>query len=168
MAVAVRLAVLLLAVAVLHVGVAAAQSGGCQCDGPPCLEVPQRTPTGFECIKVPRSDCPCCLVCGHQEGEQCDDLSQPCDLSSRLFCNTTSGLCQKKRSPVRLTTGSYTNRGTPLMTKPAKADVRALTPAILFVNPSIVPQVSSEEDSWQVIHYVKKDPHLNIKTNAVF
>ena len=98
MAMAVRLAVLLLAVAVLHVGVAAAQSGGCQCDGPPCLEVPQRTPTGSECIKVPRPDCPCCLVCGHQEGEQCDDLSQPCDLSSRLFCNTTSGLCQKGKT----------------------------------------------------------------------
>ena len=95
---AVRLAVLLLAVAVLHVGVATAQSGGCQCDGPPCLEVPQRTPTGSECIKVPRPDCPCCLVCGHQEGEQCDDLSQPCDLSSRLFCNTTSGLCQKGKT----------------------------------------------------------------------
>ena len=98
MAVAMRLAVLLLAVAVLHVGVAAAQSGGCQCDGPPCLEVPQRTPTGSECIKVPRPDCPCCLVCGHQEREQCDDLSQPCDLSSRLFCNTTSGLCQKGKT----------------------------------------------------------------------
>ena len=98
MAMAVRLAVLLLAVAVLHVGVAAAQSGGCQCDGPPCLEAPQRTPTGSECIKVPRPDCPCCLVCGHQEGELCDDLSQPCDLSSRLFCNTTSGLCQKGKT----------------------------------------------------------------------
>ena len=51
----------------------------------------------------------------------------------------------QKRSPVHLTMGSYTNRETPLMTKPAKADVLALTPAILFVNPSIVPQVSSEE-----------------------
>ena len=93
-----QMAVLLLAVAVLHIGVAAAQLGGCQCDGPPCLEAPQRTPTGSECIKVPRPDCPCCLVCGHQEGEQCDDLSQPCDLSSRLFCNTTSGLCQKGKT----------------------------------------------------------------------
>ena len=53
----------------------------------------------------------------------------------------------QKRSPVRLTTGSYTNRGTPLMTKPAKAGAPVLTPAILFVNPSIVPQVSSEEVS---------------------
>lgn len=51
----------------------------------------------------------------------------------------------QKRSPVRLTTGSYTNLGTPLMTKPAKAGAPVLTPAILFVNPSIVPQVSSEE-----------------------
>ena len=96
------MAVLLLAVAVLHIGVAAAQLGGCQCDGPPCLEAPQRTPTGSECIKVPRPDCPCCLVCGHQEGEQCDDLSQPCDLSSRLFCNTTSGLCQKGKTRLFL------------------------------------------------------------------
>ena len=51
----------------------------------------------------------------------------------------------QKRSLVRLTTGSYTNLGTPLMTKPAKAGAPALTPAILFVNPSIVRQVSSEE-----------------------
>ena len=96
------MAVLLLAVAVLHIGVASAQLGGCQCDGPPCLEAPQRTPTGSECIKVPRPDCPCCLVCGHQEGEPCDDLSQPCDLSSRLFCNTTSGLCQKGKTRLFL------------------------------------------------------------------
>ena len=51
----------------------------------------------------------------------------------------------QKKSPVRLTTGSYTNLGTPLMTKPAKAGAPAPTPAVLFVNPSIVPLVSSEE-----------------------
>ena len=93
------LAVLIIATTVLHM--VAAQFGGCQCDGPPCLEVPQRTPSGAECIKMPRPDCPCCLVCAHQQGEQCDDLSQPCDLSSRLFCNTTSGLCQKGKTRLR-------------------------------------------------------------------
>ena len=51
----------------------------------------------------------------------------------------------QKKSLVRLTTGSYTNLGTPLMTKPAKAGAPAPTLGILFVNPSIVRQVSSEE-----------------------
>jgi len=54
------------------------------------------------------------------------------------------------------------------MMKPAKVDVHVPMPAILFVNPSIAPQVSLEEDFWQVILYVWKDLLQNIKTNAVF
>ena len=70
-----------------------------------------------------------------------------CYLTTYLFLFLTVIIIfvLQKRSPVHLTMGSYTNRGTPLMMKPAKADVPVLTPAILFVNPSIVRQVSSEE-----------------------
>lgn len=74
-------------------------NSGCECVGPrPCLETPEKTPTGSECLKTPRPDCPCCLVCAHTEDEVCDDLSQPCDLSSGLFCNQTIGTCQKGKT----------------------------------------------------------------------
>ena len=69
-----------------------AQNLGCECQsGTPC----QRTDFDIECIRTPRPDCPCCLVCPQQEGQSCDENSQPCDLSKGLFCNTTISVCQK-------------------------------------------------------------------------
>lgn len=66
----------------------------CQCDGVPCVQDDNADSIG-ECIKTPRPDCPCCLVCPRQEGQECDELTQPCDLSRGLFCNTTSSRCEK-------------------------------------------------------------------------
>ena len=53
-----------------------------------------------------------------------------------------SYFCSQKRSHVGPRTGSYTSQETRLMMKPAKVDVHAQMPAILFANPSIAPQVS--------------------------
>ena len=70
-----------------------AQNLGCECQsGTPCQPVDFQT---SECIRTPRPDCPCCLVCPQQEDQNCDENSRPCDLSKGLFCNTTISVCQK-------------------------------------------------------------------------
>ena len=74
-----------------------AQSSGCQCNGPPC-DPSEALITSDKCVKTPRPDCPCCLVCARLEGQECDDLTQPCDLSSNLFCNASTGFCERGKT----------------------------------------------------------------------
>ena len=68
-----------------------AQSG-CECVGLPCQSL---TAADQDCIKVPRPDCPCCLVCALNEGQICDDFTRPCDVTQGLFCNSTSKICER-------------------------------------------------------------------------
>ena len=75
-----------------------AQSG-CECVGLPCQSL---TAADQDCIKVPRPDCPCCLVCALNEGQICDDFTRPCDVTQGLFCNSTSKICERGKFFPRL------------------------------------------------------------------
>ena len=54
------------------------------------------------CVKVPRTDCPCCLVCAGQLHDPCDGESQPCDGFKGLICDSTSQLCAKGKVNEKL------------------------------------------------------------------
>ena len=78
---------------------------GQQCDCastvPKCKPLPtQNVGSGTEtsCVKVPRSDCPCCLTCAGQLHDTCDPESQPCDIYKGLICNSTTQLCTKGKN----------------------------------------------------------------------
>ena len=78
---------------------------GQQCDCastvPKCKPLPtQNVGSGTEtsCVKVPRSDCPCCLTCAGQLHDTCDPESQPCDIYKGLICDSTSKLCTKGKT----------------------------------------------------------------------
>ena len=96
---ALRLAIWVCAAFVAFKCAQAQSNSGCECVGLPCDE--QSIDGGGvevssqDCVKVPRPDCPCCLVCALNEGQNCDDLTKPCDLTQGLFCNSTSNLCEK-------------------------------------------------------------------------
>ena len=73
---------------------------GQQCDCassvPICKPLPtQNSGSENSCVKVPRSDCPCCLVCAGQLGNPCDPESQPCDTYKGLICDSTTQQCTK-------------------------------------------------------------------------
>ena len=73
---------------------------GQQCDCassvPICKPLPtQSSSSGNSCVKVPRTDCPCCLVCAGQLHDPCDRDSQPCDIFKGLICDSTTRLCAK-------------------------------------------------------------------------
>ena len=73
---------------------------GQQCDCassvPRCKPLPtQNSGTQTSCVKVPRTDCPCCLVCAGQLDDPCDPESQPCDTYKGLVCDSTTQHCTK-------------------------------------------------------------------------
>ena len=68
----------------------------CASSVPICQPLPtQNSGTQTSCVKVPRTDCPCCLVCAGQLDDPCDPESQPCDTYKGLACDSTSQRCIK-------------------------------------------------------------------------
>ena len=72
-----------------------AQRHQCDCasSAPICKPLP--APSSNSCVKVPRTDCPCCLVCAGQLQDPCEPNSQPCDSFKGLICDSTTHLCAK-------------------------------------------------------------------------
>lgn len=72
-----------------------AEGQQCNCDSsvPPCGLLRSQ-----DCVKTPRSDCPCCLVCAGQIGDACDVVSQPCDVN--LLCDSDSKKCKKGKELI--------------------------------------------------------------------
>ena len=66
----------------------------CVCD-PLCEPMPGLRLLS-NCTRVTRTDCPCCQVCASLEGEKCDDVTHPCDVSRKLVCDPGEKVCKGK------------------------------------------------------------------------
>ena len=72
------------------------QQCNCASSVPACKPLPEHgSSSENSCVKVPRADCPCCLVCAGHLHEPCNRDSQPCDISKGLVCDSDNGLCKK-------------------------------------------------------------------------
>ena len=84
---------------------AAASSAGqdCVCDVsvPSCQPLPppsNNTDGDDACVKIPRNDCPCCLVCAGQLGQPCSGSNAPCDVTNHLVCDQDTARCKKGKT----------------------------------------------------------------------
>ena len=77
--------------AIVSVPFANGQQCDCASSVPKCKPLPaQNSGLDSPCKKVPRSDCPCCLVCAGQLDDPCYPESQPCDTYKGLICDSTT------------------------------------------------------------------------------
>ena len=72
----------------------------CVCDVsvPACQPLPNVTDGGDTCVKIPRNDCPCCLVCAGQLGQPCSGSNAPCDVTNHMVCDPDTARCKKGRT----------------------------------------------------------------------
>ena len=95
----------------LTLAVSAAQGQDCVCDVsvPSCQPLralnqgPGGGQEGQDCVKIPRNDCPCCLVCAGQLGQPCSGANAPCDITNHLVCDPDTQRCKKGKTELHLT-----------------------------------------------------------------
>ena len=88
--------------AIVSVPFANGQQCDCASSVPKCRPLPaQNSGLDSPCKKVPRSDCPCCLVCAGQLDDPCYPESQPCDTYKGLICDSTTEKCVKGKLQIR-------------------------------------------------------------------
>ena len=88
--------------AVVSVPFVNGQQCDCASSVPKCRPLPaQNGGLDSPCKKVPRSDCPCCLVCAGQLDDPCYPESQPCDTYKGLICDSTTEKCVKGKHRKR-------------------------------------------------------------------